>query len=662
MALDSAKNFSKVTVSTGYDAAALSVVLTTGHGTKLPAAPFNVVWWNSTTYSDPSDDPNVEICRVTVIATDTLTITRAQEGTSASTKNTGGSVYKMIAGLTAKVINTDIFAQADTHYWSQATAQTGLTGDKTGSFTLETSGKYKITGGLTTGFLKANGDIDSTTYVSGTPWTGLGYITASTLSIVSDSPLSGAGTSASHLVITPDATHRWLTDTLTNTWNAKQNAITTGTTAQYFRGDLSLATFPTIPSVGSWGALNYPTWASGTPFVKMTAAGTFVLDTNTYLTSLSGAWLNATNQTGLTGDKAGAFNLETSKNITGNELIVKRPVYTMTAAPLIHGGVNYDLGTTGAVIINDKSLGALGFIVTPTPAVISEADGVEGWGVALCSIGGAQYGTLYFKNSDFIAGTNPHPGTGDNDYIDTWVINVLGLAGTTTNYYHESIWVAGANWANYTWTNPDAKAIVAGYTDPPTFTDSIYSSTFRGGAQTGDIRYTFPSALPATTQLLSSDNLGNLAWNSNLPYGAFIGTTNSHIIVESYTVPSGFGEDSIVPTISAFGDMYLGGSPIGSVQQAVTLQLGLNIVGDAYSTNPYISFLSNDRSISSSLYFDLSTLVLHWNDDVGYGGKINATALPSGTLISPPTGLNVGDMWQDVTTSSQYPIIRIRAT
>lgn len=27
-------------------------------------------------------------------------------------------------------------------------------------------------------------------------------------------------------------------------WNAKQNAITTGTTAQYFRGDLSLATFP----------------------------------------------------------------------------------------------------------------------------------------------------------------------------------------------------------------------------------------------------------------------------------------------------------------------------------------------------------------------------------------------------------------------------------
>jgi len=38
---------------------------------------------------------------------------------------------------------------------------------------------------------------------------------------------------------------------------------------------------------GTWGALNYPTWVSGTPFVKMTAAGTFALDTNSYLTSIT---------------------------------------------------------------------------------------------------------------------------------------------------------------------------------------------------------------------------------------------------------------------------------------------------------------------------------------------------------------------------------------
>ena len=176
--------------------------------------------------------------------------------------------------------------------------------------------------------------------------------------------------------------------TSASNWNSKQDAITTGTTSQYFRGDLSLATFPTIPSItglvpytgatsdvdlgekelttsklwlydaaggptekgslhyadealhfensdaetllyvepgfmqlhktgtiqsnffttlltvnrdhylpdasgtialtsniGTWGALNYPTWTTGTPFVKMTAAGTFALDTSTYLTS-----------------------------------------------------------------------------------------------------------------------------------------------------------------------------------------------------------------------------------------------------------------------------------------------------------------------------------------------------------------------------------------
>jgi hypothetical protein len=46
-------------------------------------------------------------------------------------------------------------------------------------------------------------------------------------------------------------------------------------------------TIATTSDIGTWGALNYPTWTTGTPFVKMTAAGTFALDTNTYLTSIT---------------------------------------------------------------------------------------------------------------------------------------------------------------------------------------------------------------------------------------------------------------------------------------------------------------------------------------------------------------------------------------
>jgi hypothetical protein len=61
--------------------------------------------------------------------------------------------------------------------------------------------------------------------------------------------------------------------------------ISAGTASQYWRGDKTWQTFPTIPTVGTWGALNYPTWTSGTPFVKMNGAGSFTLDTNTYLTS-----------------------------------------------------------------------------------------------------------------------------------------------------------------------------------------------------------------------------------------------------------------------------------------------------------------------------------------------------------------------------------------
>ena len=104
--LDAVANFIKLTVSTGYDQSATSIVLSSG-GSALPSPSFNVTWWNSTDYPDPSDDPNAEIVRVTGVSGNTLTVTRAQEGTAASTKNTAGKTYKIILGITAKMI-TDI--------------------------------------------------------------------------------------------------------------------------------------------------------------------------------------------------------------------------------------------------------------------------------------------------------------------------------------------------------------------------------------------------------------------------------------------------------------------------------------------------------------------------------------------------------------------------
>lgn len=107
MSLDPVLNFGKVTVSTGYAAGAVTVVLVSGHGAKLPdpsvSGAFNLVWWNSTLYPDPADDPNVEIVRCTARTTDTLTITRAQESTSDVAHNVANSTYKMILSLTKKM-------------------------------------------------------------------------------------------------------------------------------------------------------------------------------------------------------------------------------------------------------------------------------------------------------------------------------------------------------------------------------------------------------------------------------------------------------------------------------------------------------------------------------------------------------------------------------
>lgn len=103
--MDAIKNFAKAVVSDGnYDASSIEIDVLAGHGARLPTAPFNAVWWDITDYPDPADDPDKEIIRVTDVTSDTLTITRAQEGTSANDKNVAGKTYALIAGMTARTI------------------------------------------------------------------------------------------------------------------------------------------------------------------------------------------------------------------------------------------------------------------------------------------------------------------------------------------------------------------------------------------------------------------------------------------------------------------------------------------------------------------------------------------------------------------------------
>jgi len=106
--LDQRKNFAKGIVSTGYDAAATTIVLATSEGSKFPSFagnPYNLVWWNSTDFADPADDPTAEIVRVTARTGDTLTVTRAQESTTAATHQVTAKVYKMALCLSKKMID-----------------------------------------------------------------------------------------------------------------------------------------------------------------------------------------------------------------------------------------------------------------------------------------------------------------------------------------------------------------------------------------------------------------------------------------------------------------------------------------------------------------------------------------------------------------------------
>ena len=127
--LDTAKNFGKVTLSTGYTNVDTVIVLVPGDGVRLPDpsvdGPFNLTWWNITDYLDPADDPNREIVRVITRVEDVLTVTRGQEGIPSSNKNIPNKTYKMILAVTAKLI-IDIQSDAQTRVNNHAAITTSV--------------------------------------------------------------------------------------------------------------------------------------------------------------------------------------------------------------------------------------------------------------------------------------------------------------------------------------------------------------------------------------------------------------------------------------------------------------------------------------------------------------------------------------------------------
>lgn len=106
--MDQHKNFAYSTVATPPSPATTgtSLVVGSGHGTRFPAVPFNATVVANGEIPIPT---NAEIIRVTEISTDTLTIVRGQEGTTARAIIAGDQIA---ATITVKSL-TDIEISAN---------------------------------------------------------------------------------------------------------------------------------------------------------------------------------------------------------------------------------------------------------------------------------------------------------------------------------------------------------------------------------------------------------------------------------------------------------------------------------------------------------------------------------------------------------------------
>lgn len=137
----------------------------------MPAAPFNAVAWPAGVAIPLAS--NAEIVRVTAIATDTLTITRAQEGTTAKSIAVG---WQIDAGLTVLLLQqyapsgiasarAFVSSTSQTIASGATAAVTSLTADTTygnvgitlatGGFTIVTAGKYRVDGSVQASFATA---------------------------------------------------------------------------------------------------------------------------------------------------------------------------------------------------------------------------------------------------------------------------------------------------------------------------------------------------------------------------------------------------------------------------------------------------------------------------------------------------------------------------
>jgi hypothetical protein len=184
-----------------------------------------------------------------ITGADDLKAIEALAGTSGFIKKTAANTYTLdtstyLTGITKAQIEAQLTGAITTHTHAyEPTITAGTTsqywrGDKTWQTTPTSNATH--TGDVTgaTALTIANSAVTLAKMANLAPNLIIGRVTGTT-------GVPEALTAENVRTIITDASNRFITDTERTTWNAKEPSITKGTTAQYFRGDMSLATFPT---------------------------------------------------------------------------------------------------------------------------------------------------------------------------------------------------------------------------------------------------------------------------------------------------------------------------------------------------------------------------------------------------------------------------------
>jgi len=371
----------------------------------------------------------------------------------------------------------------------------------------------------------------------------------------------------------------------------------------------------TISSFVNLDSLADLSYSSGAPFVKMTAAGTFALDTNTYLTSLSGALLATGATTGATSQSQVFTNGVTLSNLTSGRVpyattagaITDSADFTYAAGNLTLGAASTSTGklsfkgtTSGTVDITTGAAAGTWTLTLPT------GDGDSGQVLTTDGTGATSWTTVSGM-------TNPMTTIGDIIYASNTATPATPqrLAGGSTGQILQSNTGAAPSWSTATF---------------PATATSTGSILRADGTNWVSSTATFPNTTTAN-QILYSSATNVVGGDSGLTFDGTTLTVGSSTEVFTVLDTGKIGISATSPTY----DLSFG----GDAARTISLERNTTTSGSNLT-------LSAGGAVSGGTNLNGGVLYIKAGTSTGSGGSSDiffqtATTGSSGTSDNTPT-------------------------